>query len=222
MRILTVYEYTKDGMTTISTKLSEDAKEYTSFFRLVADKDKRITNGDKIYTCIDVYHEEELHSWYECDYNAFDDELGDISSSYEETLSELERLKLDVIQQMSNSCNSAITSGTTVKLSDGQYHHFGLTAFDQINLLHIQHKISEDSDIEVVYHATNELAKFYSSTDMLAIVSSANQHVMFHTNYFNSLKNYINTLTDSSLISSIRYGIMIPDNYKSEALLSLE
>jgi predicted DNA-binding ArsR family transcriptional regulator len=53
-------------------------------------------------------------------------------------------------------------------------------------------------------------------------MAAVNKHKTYHTTYYNSLKNYINSLQTIEEIAAITYGIEIPDEYKSEVLKVIE
>ena len=50
----------------------------------------------------------------------------------------------------------------------------------------------------------------------------ANSFKTYHMAYFNSLKLYILSLDDINVIGNIKYGDKIPNEHKSEVLLTLE
>ena len=47
------------------------------------------------------------------------------------------------------------------------------------------------------------------------------QLITYNTTYFNSLRDYINSVTTEKELSKIKYGIEIPEEYQSEVLKSL-
>ena len=46
----------------------------------------------------------------------------------------------------------------------------------------------------------------------------ANTHKTYHVTYYNSLKNYINSLDDISDVNSVTYGMALPVEFQSEVL----
>ena len=44
----------------------------------------------------------------------------------------------------------------------------------------------------------------------------------YHITYFRDLRIYINSLSDIDSINAIEYGSVIPDEYKSDVLKSIE
>ena len=121
------------------------------------------------------------------------------------------------LKEMSNECKKSIENGFNIILSDGGTHHFSLTTQDQLNLMALR-------DVEDVtpYHADGEQTKFYSASDIHAIIDMASKHKTYHTTYYNSLKAYINNLSTMEEIAAITYGISIPDEYKTDVLKFIE
>jgi len=74
----------------------------------------------------------------------------------------------------------------------------------------------------IPYHADGKLYTFYTATEINEILVAANNHKIYHTAYYNSLKEYINALETIEEIAAITYGISIPDEYKSDVLKILE
>lgn len=73
----------------------------------------------------------------------------------------------------------------------------------------------------IPYHAKDELCKFYSAEDIALIIETATQFKTYHTSYFNSLKNYINSMATIEEIGAVEYGINIPAEYQSDVLKEL-
>ena len=74
----------------------------------------------------------------------------------------------------------------------------------------------------IPYHADDGECKYYSTEDMNRIITVGTTFKTYHTTYFNSLKTFVNSLTDNEIVRSIEYGINIPDEYKSDVLRQLE
>ena len=72
------------------------------------------------------------------------------------------------------------------------------------------------------YHADGEECQFFSVEDMTKIITTAKEYKTYHITYFNSLKLYILSLDDINVIGNIKYGDKIPNEHKSEVLLTLE
>ena len=72
----------------------------------------------------------------------------------------------------------------------------------------------------IAYHSKNSLFEYYSREDIQKLIEQVDNYILYHTSYFNSLKNYINSLNKIETINKIQYGQDFPDEYKSETLLS--
>lgn len=122
--------------------------------------------------------------------------------------------------EMSNACNKVITNGFDVILSDGNTYHFSLTSQDQLNLITLSSMIAR-GETQIPYHADGELCRFYSAEDINTIISTATQFKTYQTSYFNSLKAYIESMTDIETIGAVVYGIEIPAEHQSDVLKAL-
>ena len=128
----------------------------------------------------------------------------------------LQSLKTMKLNEMSYACRKAIEQGFDLILR-GESHHFSLTTQDQLNLMNI------DTTQELIpYHADGESYTYYTADEIKQIIKAANDHKVYHTAYYNSLKEYINTLETIEDIAAITYGTPIPDKYKSEVLKVFE
>ena len=124
------------------------------------------------------------------------------------------------IAEMSFACNTAIEKGFDIMLSDGVSEHFSMRTHDQINLITLQTMVTSGETM-IPYHADGKLCKYYSVADIIAIMNEATSHKTFHITYYNSLKSYIDTLTDIDAISAVQYGMEIPAEYQSDILKGL-
>ena len=123
------------------------------------------------------------------------------------------------LKELSAMCNKAIEDGFSLVLSDGASHHFSMSITDQLNLANLQRAL--DSNEDPVYHADGELMQFYSREDAQDILIGANKWRMYNQALYNSLRNWINNLTDIELIDKITYDSSIPEEYCSVVLLTL-
>lgn len=152
-----------------------------------------------------------------------DNQAGGITPAYvpisvDPTLEQVQELK---ILQTSAACNQAIEQGFDIILSDGEVHHFSLTTQDQLNLISLS-GMAANGMAAIPYHADGEICKFYSNADIVAIVDQATKYKIYHTTYYNALKNYINNLNDIDAIAAIHYGDVLPEKYQSEVLKTLQ
>ncbi len=120
------------------------------------------------------------------------------------------------LSEMSYACRQAIESGIDLQIQ-GENRHFSLTTQDQLNLMTLS-ATGEGAP----YHADGQECTFYSAEEIQQLMAAVNKHKTYHTTYYNSLKNYINSLQTIEEIAAITYGIEIPDEYKSEVLKVIE
>jgi len=126
----------------------------------------------------------------------------------------IEFLTNEKVKAMSAFCSDVIKKGFVITLSDGINHKFALTIEDQINMLALKDSL-EAGDELIPYHSSNELCRYYKAEDIKLIIEFGEIFKNYHMFYFNSLKNYIKSLTDVEKIQAIEYGIDVPDEYKS-------
>lgn len=138
----------------------------------------------------------------------------------EERKSSLQFVKDRKIEYMSYLCNQTIEKGIKVILSDGELHTFALTEKDQTNLMGRLTQINAGA-LQVSYHADNDICVYYSAEDMMKIIQTSMFYIDFQTTYFNSLKHYINSMDNLINVSSVYYGMEIPEEYQSEPLKDL-
>ena len=138
----------------------------------------------------------------------------------EEYRRSLQFVKDKKIEYMSYLCHQTIENGILITLSDGLEHRFSLTENDQANLMERQAQLMAGAT-QVSYHADGELCTYYSAEDMTAIIQASIFHKDYQTTYFNSLKHYINSMTDKNEVSAVEYGIEIPEQYQSQPLKDL-
>ena len=135
----------------------------------------------------------------------------------EDTDITLEFVKKSKLEEISRACNSIITEGFDIILSDEETHHFSLTTQDQLNLITLSTMIAS-GETSIPYHADGELCRFYSAEDMLAVITFATQFKTYQVSYHNALKLYVESLNDITAISNVYYGIEIPEQYLSDVL----
>ena len=125
--------------------------------------------------------------------------------------------KESVIESLSIICKEKITSGFSVKLLDGNTYNFRLTAEDQLNLLNLENQLNAGENA-FIYHATDLPCKVFSRDDMLKIICAYRKHILYHTTYFNTSKQYVNSLTDLEAVKSFTYGTDIAGTVKDLVL----
>lgn len=133
---------------------------------------------------------------------------------YVPTLEELQAAKK---REISQACETAIYSGVDVKLSDGATEHFALTEHDQLNLFGKQVQLAAGTT-ELEYHADGQPCRYYNAADMQLIISTAMQHVSYHTTYCNAVNMWISGTQSTEEIQQIYYGADVPEQYQSDVL----
>ena len=129
----------------------------------------------------------------------------------------IDYVKSSKITTLSNTCNTVITHGIDVQLSDGNTYHFSLTTQDQLNLITLSTLIAA-GQTEIPYHADGELCRYYSVEDITIITETATAHKTYHVTYFNSLKAWVNAMDSIDDIATVQYGTTIPEEYQSDIL----
>jgi hypothetical protein len=109
------------------------------------------------------------------------------------------------IKNLASICKDKITSGFSIKLFDGKTYSFKLTAEDQINLLNLENQFNT-GEKTFVYHATDLPCKVFTRNDMSKIIQAYRKHVLYHTTYFNTAKQYIKSLNSAERINAFTYG----------------
>ena len=126
----------------------------------------------------------------------------------------------EVIADMSEACNQAIVSGVDVTLSDGGTYHFSLGIEDQINMMNLQSMVLSGAE-SVPYHADGEGCRYYGADDFNKIAEAATAWKLYHESYFNSLRDYIRSLTTNEDLGDVEYGMEIPEEYQTDVFRQL-
>ena len=126
-----------------------------------------------------------------------------------------------VTEAMSKACQSAITAGVDVTLSDGTVHHYSLTQEDQLNLMSLQSMAAAGAEA-VPYHADGEACVYYSAVDFNKIIEAATLWKLYQESYFNSLRGYIHSLADEKELAAVAYGMEIPEAFQTDVLRQLK
>lgn len=129
----------------------------------------------------------------------------------------IDEVKLNLINAMSNQCNTVITDGFDATLSDGETYHFSLKLEDQLMIQALMLKVSA-GETQLPYHADGESCKFFTPEEVSLLYSNMEQIITYNTTYFNSLRDYINSFSEVEDLNKILYGVEIPVEYQSEVL----
>lgn len=119
--------------------------------------------------------------------------------------------------EVSAACEQIIYKGVNVTLANGSTEHFSLTEHDQLNLFGKQAQLAMGAE-QLEYHADGQPCRYYSATDMQAIINAAMFHVSYHTTYCNALNMWIAGCQDPEEVQEIFYGADVPEEYRSEVL----
>lgn len=144
-------------------------------------------------------------------------EINDISEDAQISLDYLIVAKID---EMSETCNAVILNGFDITLSDNCTHHFDLSLEEQLNIMTLKEMITSGVTA-IPYHASNEPCKFYSVEDIMSIITAATELKTYQITYFNSLKQYIKSISTLEELNQVYYGMPIPAKYYSEVMVSL-
>ncbi len=125
--------------------------------------------------------------------------------------------KASKFQEVSVACEQIIYRGINVTLSDGNTEHYSLTEHDQLNLFGKQAQLAAGAEV-LEYHADGQPCRYYSVTDMQAIIQAAMFHVSYHTTYCNALNMWVAGCQDAEEAQGIFYGADVPEEYRSEVL----
>lgn len=71
---------------------------------------------------------------------------------------------------------------------------------------------------ELEYHADGQPCRYYNAADMQLIISTAMQHVSYHTTYCNAVNMWISGTQSTEGIQQIYYGADVPEQYQSDVL----
>ena len=121
------------------------------------------------------------------------------------------------LRQLSTICNNKIIAGFSVLLSDGERYRFKLTTEDQLNMMILENQLNAGAET-VLYHASDMPCKYFMRDDMLKVISAFKKHVLYHTTYFNAVKQYLKTLTDLDRIQTFTYGTNITHTVTNHAI----
>lgn len=120
-------------------------------------------------------------------------------------------------QEISEACEKIIYEGISVTLADGSTEHFSLTEHDQLNLFGKQAQLAAGAD-QLEYHADGQPCRYYSVSDMQAIIQAAMFNVSYHTTYCNAINMWIADCQTAEEVQAIFYGADVPELYQSDVL----
>ena len=122
----------------------------------------------------------------------------------------LDEIRADKLEELSASCNAAITAGMDVETTKGT-EHFSLQETDQINLTTAYNAVQTGAS-GYPYHADGQLCKMYPAADIIAISEAATAHKLYHTTYCNHLMAWARRAETVDERSGIIYGAELPED----------
>lgn len=147
------------------------------------------------------------------------EEIEDPTFDNPNDIATIEFVRNSKVAEMSRACRLAIEGGFDLEIH-GETKHFSLTTQDQLNLMSLSSTVQAQELIP--YHADGEACEFYTASEINEIINEATSFKNYQIAYNNALKIYINALESIEDISSITYGIDIPEEYKTDVLKVLE
>lgn len=118
------------------------------------------------------------------------------------------------LSEISNACNAVIVNGVDIKFGE-ETVHFNLSIEDQSNINNL-FRVVELGGTEYPYQADGGVCRIYTASEIAAIYIAAQTLITTQTTYHNELKQYVQTLTSAEEVSTIQYGMTLPEPYLTE------
>lgn len=115
-------------------------------------------------------------------------------------------------EELSNACNSIISSGTVVTLSDLSIKQFSYSIEDQANVSEMFNAVLMGAS-SYPYHANGESCMMYSAIDIMTIYTTLSSLKTAQITYFNQLRQYLRTLETVPVIRAVIYGQTLEGEY---------
>lgn len=115
------------------------------------------------------------------------------------------------LSELSTACNTAITAGCDVTLTEGTTEHFSLQETDQINLSTAVAACDQGA-AAYPYHADGQLCRLYPAADIVAIGTAATKHKLYHTTYCNHIMTWARRADTVDELQGIAYGAALPED----------
>lgn len=93
--------------------------------------------------------------------------------------------------------------------------HFNLSTEDQANIANL-FRVVELGGTEFPYQADGGVCRIYTASEIATIYIAAQTLITTQTTYHNELKAYVQSLDSVEAITSIAYGMTLPDPYNTE------
>lgn len=118
------------------------------------------------------------------------------------------------LAEISKVCNAVIVAGVDITLGD-ETVHFNLSIEDQSNINNL-FRVVELGGTEYPYQADGGVCRIYSAQEIAQIYLAAQTLITTQTTYHNTLKAYVQSLTDADDIGAVQYGMELPEKYAQE------
>ena len=133
----------------------------------------------------------------------------------------LDEIRVDKLEELSSSCNAAITAGMDVETTQGT-EHFSLQETDQINLTTALSAIQNGS-VSYPYHADGQLCRLFSAKEIQDIAEASIKHKLYHTTLCNHLMTWVRRIEDKKELTNVKYSIEnLPQDLKQNMIDILE
>lgn len=132
----------------------------------------------------------------------------------------LEERRTAKLQELSASCNAAITAGCDVALSAGS-GHISLTAEDQINLSTATAAVEQGAE-GYPYHLDGQLCAIFPAADIQAMAMAATAHKLYQTTYYNHLAAWVRRCETAEELEAVTYGAELPEDLAANMAAVLE
>ena len=116
----------------------------------------------------------------------------------------LDVIRADKLEELSASCNAAITIGMDVETTQGT-EHFSLQETDQINLTTALSAVQSGA-AGYPYHADGQLCRLFTAAEIQAIAAASVKHKLYHTTLCNHLLTWARRAETKEELSGITYA----------------
>ena len=116
----------------------------------------------------------------------------------------LDVIRADKLEELSTSCNAAITAGMDAETTQGT-EHFSLQETDQINLTTALSAV-QNGAAGYPYHADGQLCRLFTAAEIQAIAKASVQHKLYHTTLCNHLLTWARRAETKEELTGITYS----------------
>lgn len=133
----------------------------------------------------------------------------------------LDEIRADKLEELSASCNAAITEGMDVETTKGM-EHFSLQETDQINLTTALSAVQSGA-AGYPYHADGQLCRLFTAAEIQAIAAASVRHKLYHTTLCNHLLTWARRAETKEELAGITYAADgMPEDLASNMAAVLE